>query len=199
MKCFIDIDGVLADFVMAACETHRRPNPYTDPATAEAARGNFYFYRLWGMTDDEFWGPIIFLGAAFWSSLQPYPTGRQVVFAAELAFGPGNVYLLTTPSQDPDCDAGKRRWVATHFPDYRYRTWIGGDKHIFARKDFLLVDDFDDNVDRWQANGGVSIRYPRAWNRAWQAAESDHRPAIGVAHGVGVDIDAAAAAMRRGR
>ncbi len=31
MKCLLDMDGVLADFVSGMCLAHKRPDPYHDP------------------------------------------------------------------------------------------------------------------------------------------------------------------------
>lgn len=64
MRIYLDMDGVLCDFVGAACKLHGR-----DPATVT----HWNFFKDWGMTAEEFWRPIHEAGEDFWANLEPYP------------------------------------------------------------------------------------------------------------------------------
>ena len=46
MYCFLDMDGVLADFVDGVCQAHDRAFPYDDPSNY----GHFDIEPLWGMS-----------------------------------------------------------------------------------------------------------------------------------------------------
>ena len=53
MFCFLDMDGVIADFVGGICHAHNRPYPYDEPA----ALGVWDIEKLWSMSAAEFCSP----------------------------------------------------------------------------------------------------------------------------------------------
>jgi 5'(3')-deoxyribonucleotidase len=151
---FIDLDGVLDDFVRGAFTAFGRP---LDAETLANVRWNF-----WGMlgcdNETELWD-VIDCTTGFWESLVPYPWASDLVAAAEEV---GTVRLLSSPSKDPMCLAGKKRWVNTHFPALRLLPF--GEKELLAKPGRILIDDNDGNCEKWRAAGGIAILFPQPWN-----------------------------------
>jgi 5'(3')-deoxyribonucleotidase len=157
MKCFLDLDGVIADFVGGACKAHKRPNPYAGPTPAK----EFDMDKIWGMTPEQFWAPMDY---HFWAQLARMPDAHEILLHVESAFGRENVCILTSPARDPQCSSAKHAWIAACLPNYRRRFFIGSAKQFFARPDAVLVDDYDKNVDAFRDAGGQAILVPRPWN-----------------------------------
>ena len=68
----------------------------------------------------------------------------------------------------------RRAWPAswsgftTTFPQWMHRQYaITPRKHLFARPDSLLIDDYSENIERFEAHGGHAILVPRPWNDNW--------------------------------
>lgn len=161
-RCFLDQDGVLADFVGGACVVHGRPSPFLDAANA----GEFELIKIWGMTPDQFWAPIDAVGSEFWRSLSPTAEAEAIVHLVQTTFGPDNVAVLTAPSDDPQCVPGKRAWMRQHFPQLARKMIFANasTKHFMACPGSFLVDDRDSNVQDFTRAGGQGILVPRPWN-----------------------------------
>lgn len=159
MICFIDMDGVLVDFVSGVCEAHGRPDPYKSVDSI----GIFDMEELWGITPDEFWKPT--LKAGFWESLKKTPEADDLVSTCFRKFGANNCAILTSPSSDPSCVPGKCAWMREHFPILAKTMIFTSAKQFLAHKGSILIDDRDENVDKFEAAGGKAIRFPRIWNR----------------------------------
>lgn len=157
-QALLDMDGVIADFLGGAARAHDRPWPYDDPK----ALGVWETADLWGITVAEFWAPL--RGADYWADLEPTADGFDILEAVEDAFG-DRVCLLTTPSKDPECPAGKLRWIAKHVPQYENRYLMGPSKEFCTGPNRLLIDDRDENVERFVAAGGTAFLLPRPWNK----------------------------------
>ena len=99
----------------------------------------------------------------------PSPTSSPgCLNACAEAVGRENVCIATSPTKDPECLAGKLEWIHDHFPDWMHRQYaITPRKHLFARPDSLLIDDYHENIERFKAHGGHGILVPRPWNEHW--------------------------------
>ena len=113
-------------------------------------------------TPAEFWGS---LDRDVWASVPESGEFETLLRRCEALVGPENVCILSSPTLDPDCLAGKLEWIQTHFPRRMHRQFlIGPRKHFCARPDALLIDDGDHNVEAFRAHGGQAILVPRPWN-----------------------------------
>jgi 5'(3')-deoxyribonucleotidase len=75
------------------------------------------------------------------------------------------ICILTGPTKDPECLAGKYEWITTVLPPYLHRQYlIGPRKQFCAHPEALLIDDSDDNVKAFRGAGGHAILVPRPWN-----------------------------------
>jgi 5'(3')-deoxyribonucleotidase len=88
--------------------------------------------------------------------------------ACAKAVGRENVCIATSPTKCPESLAGKLEWIHDHFPEWMHRQYaITPRKHLFARPDSLLIDDYSENVERFKAHSGHAILVPRPWNDNW--------------------------------
>lgn len=157
MDAFVDLDGVLVDFIQGVCDKHKRSNPYVD-STVHGYR----IEKIWNMPLSEFWAP---LDENFWETLPWMPDGQKILSLIEKSFE--NVYLLTSASGDPRAAFGKYAWVDRHLTHYRDRLLIGHCKHICAGKDRVLFDDVEDNTIQFCNSGGIGVLVPRPWNKLY--------------------------------
>jgi 5'(3')-deoxyribonucleotidase len=158
--CFLDMDGVIADFVGGACLAHGIENPYKDPASA----GIFETEKLLGMTEAEFWRPLGSL--RFWAELNKTAEADAIVSLVTTMFSLDNVVVLTSPSQSPDCMAGKKIWLTMHYPKLKNVIFAPAHtKRLLAGPDRVLIDDRDENIETFVAAGGRGLLIPRPWNR----------------------------------
>lgn len=113
-------------------------------------------------TVSEFWDSIT---RDIWANC---PTAREfnlILGHAEALVGQDNVCVLTSPTIDPECLAGKLEWIQKNFPRWLHRQFlIGPRKHFCARPDALLIDDNDEQVRRFREHGGQALLVPRPWN-----------------------------------
>lgn len=168
MKVFLDMDGVLVDFINGACRAHQVHNPYErDP---QQSAGVWDIERLVGMSVDEFWPP---LGKDFWANLNWMPDGQAILAAVEQKFGRDNICLLTSPCDTDGCADGKLAWIRRHLPEYRRRYFLGPPKEFAASANRILIDDSDHNCERFGDEGGSTILIPRPWNQLHHKASHD--------------------------
>lgn len=165
MKCFLDMDGVLADFVKGAERLHNLPSIYANPAML----GIWNFVEHLPMEEEEFWSKCT---PDFWENLEPTAECFKLVETAERLFGAKNVAILSSPGEMYDCMAPKARWIRRHLPNYKRRFLLGYAKDVCAHERAVLVDDSGDNIDLFthpdpavQPCPGVGILMPRLWNK----------------------------------
>lgn len=157
MKCLLDLDGVLVDFVGGMCRAHCRANPYDEDRNS----GQYEITDLWGMSATEFWEPA---DAEFWAGLEMCPDGHQILEACVSLFGTDNVCLLTSPSLNEGATDGKVRWIYENLPAFKRQFLVGAAKEFCAHERAVLVDDYDSNVEKFRRHGGRAVLVPRPWN-----------------------------------
>lgn len=163
--CFLDLDGVLVDFVGGALAMHGKHIPPAEVRWDFPSQVGFD-----GVNAAAFWAP---LGRDFWAGLGWTADGRGILAAVEDAFGPERVCLLTSPCLTPGCAEGKLDWVRRELPGYARRVLVGPCKHLLAGPGKLLVDDHDANCEAFAKAGGASVLVPRPWNEYRDDCRSD--------------------------
>jgi len=180
--CLIDKDGVLADFVGAACAAHGVPSPYFEkdappPFVPEKAAGVKYFQNLLGLSTDQFYDKLC--GPGFWQSVPMTAEAVSVVSLASSVFVPKSVHVVGGITLDPACASVGYEWVARYFPQFIRRVTFSTDPvTTCAGPSRLLISSREDLVDDWRSSGAPAILFARPWNRAWkrtQYAVSDLR------------------------
>lgn len=168
-RIYLDVDGVLADFSGAVVKHYGIPDHPTES----------YWYWIIdkfkeknpGSTESDFWEG---LDKDFWLSIEETKEAREI-YALAKWYGRGEEPILaTSPSYD---SAGwKQLWIRQHFPDvfYQGRYVLSPSKHLLARSNRVLVDDYYVNIDKWIMGGGFGILVPRPYNENRDKDVLDH-------------------------
>jgi len=155
---FLDMDGVLCNFIAAAHAVHGR-----DYVHEEYPRGCWEIAEHWGVTVDHFWDGID-QHPTFWNDLHAYPWMDELIGLAR-KYGE-TVKLLTSPSRSPHCFSGKRAWCDANVPR-DIELIICKSKHLLATPNRLLIDDGDHNVEPWLYTGSPALLFPQPWNAGY--------------------------------
>ena len=160
---FLDMDGVITDFVRRVCEAFGKPNPYPD-----LTRG-YSFWHAWPDVDFEQVNAIC--NQEFWHYQEWTSDGREIlraIYGTLKTIGLKDVYFVTYPMPNPEACTGKWLWVRDNLPMYLKRLIITqAPKSLLARPNTLLIDDRDENVEMFREAGGSAILVPRPWNKLY--------------------------------
>ena len=152
---FLDMDGVLCDFIAPAFAAHGRAF-----IAEEYPPGLFACEEYLGVSTERFWEPIHAQGEAFWSNLEPYPWAFDLVKELEQI---DKVVIATSPSRSPHSYSGKRLWLQRHGLCH-IESMFGKAKWLMAKEGRTLVDDGQHNIDAWMKHGGSAVVVPQPWN-----------------------------------
>lgn len=158
---FLDMDGVLTDFVGAVLRLHGQSDLLETWPPGERD-----IPKVLGMSRGAYWKLIDEQGSDFWASLKPFDWFQELI---ECVRAVAPFTILTASSLDPGCSSGKVRWLYEHFPKVEGRRFtdylIGCRKDLLAQPGHVLIDDAESNVDAFEAAGGRAILFPQKWNR----------------------------------
>jgi len=109
---------------------------------------------------DEFWKPLEEEGALFWATLPWMPDGQDL-WRYIKKYKP---YILTAPSMDPSSRVGKEAWCKMNINNQYKKLYFKAAKYKsdFAGENKILIDDRDDTIASWNANGGIGILHTSA-------------------------------------
>lgn len=167
-RCFLDIDGVMADWTAGM---HRALHVDYDPRC--------WPYNLgpngWNWHDEigyTFNAVSELCTFKFWEDLNWTFDGHDILRTVLEFYDPDEITLLTTPMPNVMSASGKIAWVRKNLPEYERRMLIcPGKKSILANTpNSVLVDDGWCNVQDWRAAGGRATLVPRWWNTLHQHA-----------------------------
>lgn len=163
MHVFIDLDGIVADFVRGLMARYKKPWPY-DTVRGEKA---WDISQLWGMTWEDLERG---LDRSFWSNLPKTAEADDVMSLASNLCGRQNLCFLSSPVRTLGCADGKRLWVEEHYPGVPLLLSCAAQgaavpKHFLAHERAILIDDHSPNVDAFDLHGGEAFLFPRPWNR----------------------------------
>lgn len=148
---YLDMDGVVADWDLAASLFFGRPQRTADPIT---------HYKN---TSNE-WNRLKTANPRFFRNLPPMQDVDQLVEMARTyrdVLGWELLFLTAVPVHDdmPWAFYDKVLWAQDHFPDIPVHFGPhSSDKKNHCLPGDILVDDRPDNCKSWTAAGGISFR-----------------------------------------
>ena len=144
-KLFVDMDGVLVNFVKGFSEISDDPK----------AKHPRKYTQKYG--DDVFWKLIKSYGIDFWKDLEWMPDGKKLWKYIKNR----EPIILSTPAIGfkPSYD-GKKKWVGQHIGSYE--VILTDKKYKFANESSILIDDMDFNINPWVQAGGIGILHKSA-------------------------------------
>jgi len=155
MVVYLDMDGVIVDFVTGVAKYMNQPEKgayEADPPTT------WELGRHFGVSNNELHRRLDGWGEAFWRKLTPTPVFELLVHE----LGREKVVILTALTNSPSCAAGKMAWLSHWFKCPAILTTAP--KALLAGPDTLLIDDKEENVTEFRGAGGRAIVWPAPWN-----------------------------------
>lgn len=169
MTLFLDMDGVLADFNGSWRERVGRESwraqlikEYDDRYAGKQYPWDFWTH-VGFRESQEFWDHLN--DHDFWAGLEWTEEGKDIFAEVSRRSSWRNIHLLTHPPRSKHAYSGKFDWVSRNMPGMQSNLIMARHKHLLAGPDRVLIDDSDENVQRWREAGGVAVLIPRPWNR----------------------------------
>jgi 5'(3')-deoxyribonucleotidase len=113
-------------------------------------------------TVPEYWEAIT---RDVWATAPASPECDWLLQTCVELVGEDEVFIVTSPTKDPDCLAGKLEWIHRQLPSYMHRQYaITPRKYIAADSETLLIDDSYANIKAFSEHGGQTLLVPKPWN-----------------------------------
>ena len=141
---YSDMDGVLSDF-------DKRFMQFSDgipPGQYEQRKGKEAF---WDLIDNQ-------VGVPFWAGMDWMSDGKQYWDYIKKY----NPIILSAPSKNEESKYGKRIWKKRNMPSNKMILVPAWKKQEYAAPNAILIDDRADNINQWEAAGGIGILHTDA-------------------------------------
>lgn len=142
MKTYLDMDGVIANFFLEAARISDTPGVgWRDMEFRDIERALKRIRKTPG----------------FFLSLPAFPMANTLV--QSIVNITGECRILSSPlSGLSSCDAEKRQWLADNIHYDFDEIIITDDKPAYAEGN-VLIDDYGENIRKWEMAGGYGIKY----------------------------------------
>jgi 5'(3')-deoxyribonucleotidase len=157
MKGYVDLDGVLFDWVGSAAKILNVD--LTNPVTRDFFKNNTNAMDL-HVGKGRMWKGIDAHGEDFWANLELFPWAVNLWKYCVNYFGKDNLYICTAPSDNPACAAGKVRAIKKHFNTKHFV--ITPRKAACASPRSFLIDDTEKQIQRFTDAGGTAFLWPNS-------------------------------------
>ena len=147
MIIYLDMDGVIADFVGGL---EKEFNMKVSDNYSWDIHNDF------GMKKEEFWRRIDTV--EFWGNLEMIK-GSFEFYQKLKKFC--SVYICTKPTNSPNCFYGKAIWLKNHFGGNFSNYIFIAKKDLLAHGGAVLIDDHSENIDNFRKFGGHGILVDR--------------------------------------
>lgn len=172
-KVFVDLDDVLVDFY-GQCATKLFE---LDPDRVKEIikeSGKWAITEALGFSEESLWRFISSCGDGFWEDMRLLPWAEQMMTVLYEEFGRQNVYILTSHGhyKISKTTCGKMKWLDSNRLNLLPKNFIvTSEKHLFAARHRLLLDDRIENCIEFEKHGGCSALFPSPGNNV---AGSNH-------------------------
>ncbi len=155
-KIFLDMDGVICDFIEAANKLFNVKN-----------------FAQWNDMKKTHWKKIRNEGSRFWSDMSWTKDGKELW--EYLVRNYNNIQILSAhPADKGQSELGKRLWLRRNIgSSYAANAIIcmGVDKQTYADINHILIDDSERNIRQWINNNGIGILHKNTKNTIKQLKE----------------------------
>lgn len=163
---FLDVDEIVASLHPLLYQAHGR---VYDPEAEIKGRAAWDLEKIFDIPWADLWKPITYDMVL---NLPKTPEADEIIRLLSPPGRPWDIVFITNPM--PVHVDARVQWMKNHWPEIP--TVLTSMKHLCCKgPQTLLIDDFDDNCDRWKKEGGRVIRFPRPWNTLW-AQEKNYFP-----------------------
>jgi len=162
-EIYLDLDDVLNTFTNYALRFRgAKPPEYSDwPACDFDIVANAARFGL-KTTAQQFWRG---LPQEVWATVPKSNICNALIDVCARLVGKDNVFIATSPVMDGGSHAGKYEWIVANTPSWLHRQYfITPRKWKLSQPGSLLIDDSDENVEKWRRRGGLALTCPRPWN-----------------------------------
>ena len=144
MTCFLDMDGVIADFFSEAVKLSKcEHKAWRDMEFRDVER----VLRQIRKTEKD-----------FFLRLKPFPTTRTLVQCIHNIAGGFTILSSPLAGDEENCTKQKIEWLEKHLHLDPDDIIITMDKTKYAKGN-VLIDDYGYNIRRWEEAGGFGIKY----------------------------------------
>lgn len=177
-QIYLDMDEVVTDFTGAACRLFsvsvKDLTRCRDLGSWEIITG---LSKATGkhLTNSILWKEIQKDEYNFWANVDPLPWADDILNLVREV--DPNFMLMSTPSLNPMCWAGKTQWIKDNYPRYNRQLCLTDHKDRFAGEYKILIDDKESTIEKFEVNGGYGILFPSLGNRLHKFA-SDPVPYV---------------------
>lgn len=156
LQVFIDLDGVLADFLTHACARFGRELSELPTGIYDLAR---LFEMPWAEIDAQ-----IGRDYTFWRHVPTYPWTKNVITMLREAQTDGvigDLFVLSSPwQQSPECHKAKLEWCDVNLGIPTSDVILTPHKGLLAGPNRLIIDDLPSHCEEWCRRGGYAITFP---------------------------------------
>jgi 5'(3')-deoxyribonucleotidase len=157
MRVYVDMDGVLVDFVGGVAQ-------YCNIKICDIPKHEWDFVpwvaKKKGVGESELFDMF---GSKFWSELQPTPECFDLMKYLEKHHV--EIRIVSHPWNGASAK-GKNEWLQKHFPKIhgKHNYHFMYHKEELARPDRILIDDRPSNIVKWYKEGGKVVQWPTEFN-----------------------------------
>lgn len=162
---FLDMDGVLVDMVSGAFKSLNITDYKIPPMEYDMTK-----WEGVNLSTRDFWDAIDKTNEHFWANLDKYLWSDELVKLCEQY---GDLFILTAPSRNPYCLAGKMMWIKKYYPQLVRKIIITPHKYLCAARNRILIDDTDAKIEKFAKHGGKTILFPQLWNKNYKLVNID--------------------------
>lgn len=170
----IDLDGVLTDWMKHTVALFDIPEDfYFQPGCWDTVPAMLDYLKI---HSQEFW---LKQTPEFWATMPWTTYGKELLKWCEWCAGADNCRILSTPANAFSAH-GKVWWMEYQMPYYHERRYYHLTKHKeeLANPNKLLLDDCDENINKFREKGGKAILIPTKYNSAHSEVGSIWMPRV---------------------
>lgn len=166
-RIILDMDGILTDFVGAACKAWG--------TTVEQITPHWEIGKVWDLSEpisgaigsfvEDFWRPID-KDRTFWSDMDETKWHDDILQVVRKMAD--EWHIVTAPSACVTSYGGKLAWLKTNYGSGFDRFAITPHKEIFAQPGVVLIDDNEKNCAKFIEAGGSAVLFPAYYNRLYE-------------------------------